>query len=353
MNIRLKNLSQRLKQEKLDCLLVTSAANISYLVKFKSRDSYLLVSKKKIVYFTDSRYIDEVRPLLKREGISAVNLHGPVFEAIGKECDDLKFRRIGFEGHVMTCLEHRRLAVSLKGKARLFPSGGLVEELRQIKDASEIALMKQALKIAGLTLGFARKIIRPGRKELEIAAELERFMRFHGASNAAFDIIVASGPNSSYPHHAPTNRIIRKNEPVLIDIGAEYKGYKSDLTRVYFLGKISNLTQRVRKVVLQAQQLAIKEIRPGAKMAEIDGVSRGYIVRQGFGKCFGHSLGHGVGLETHEGPRISATSKGFLKPGMVFTVEPGVYLAGKFGIRLEDMVLVTKKGCVVLSGSIN
>lgn len=334
-------------------MLVASAANISYLVKFISRDSYLLVSKKKSIYFTDSRYFVEVRPWLLKQGIAVADIHGPVFAAIARECEGLKFKRIGFEDHVMTCSELKRLADNLKGKARLLPSGGLVEELRQIKDTSEIALIKQALKITGLTLAFARKIIRPGRKESEIAAELGRFMRFHGASDAAFDIIVASGPNSSYPHHAPTSRTIRKNEPVLIDIGVEYKGYKSDLTRVYFLGKISNLTQRVRKVVSDAQQMAIKEIRPGAKMAEIDGVSRGYIARLGFGKCFGHSLGHGVGLETHEAPRISAASKGALMPGMVFTIEPGVYLAGKFGIRLEDMVLVTKKGCVVLSGSIN
>jgi Xaa-Pro aminopeptidase len=353
MNIRLKNLSQKLKQESLDCLLVASAANISYLVKFTSRDSYLLVSKKKSVYFTDSRYFEEVKPRLLKQGIAVVNVHGPVSAAIARECEGLKFKRIGFEGHVMTCLEFKRLVEGLKGKARLLPSSGLVEGLRQVKDASEIALIKQALKITGLTLAFARKIIRPGKRELEIAAELERFMRFRGASNAAFDIIVASGPNSSYPHHAPTSRIIRKNEPVLIDIGVEYKGYKSDLTRVYFLGKINFLAQRVRKVVGNAQQMAIKEIKPGAKMAEIDGVSRGYIARLGFGKCFGHSLGHGVGLETHEAPRISAASKGVLRPGMVFTIEPGVYLAGKFGIRLEDMVLVTKKGCVVLSGSIN
>jgi len=190
-------------------------------------------------------------------------------------------------------------------------------------------------------------------KEVEIVAELERFMRYAGARAEAFDLIVASGPNSSQPHHLSGNRKLRNNEPVLIDLGVEYEGYKSDLTRVFFLGKINILARKAYKAVLEAQDLAIKMVKPGVKLAEIDKVARDYLAKNGYAGRFGHNLGHGFGLEVHEEPRIGPHSQGLTEPGMVFTVEPGVYLPGKFGIRIEDMVLVTGKGCEVLSGSLH
>ncbi len=204
-----------------------------------------------------------------------------------------------------------------------------------------------------MALAYIKQFLVPGVKEVEIVAELERFIRYQGARASAFDIIVASGPNSSYPHHLSGERKFKDNEPVLIDLGVDYQGYKSDLTRVFFLGKINVLARKVYDIVLKAQELAIRRIRPGAEMAEIDRVARAYIAKKGYAKNFTHNLGHGFGLEVHEDPRISGNEASAVKPQMTFTVEPGIYLPGKFGIRIEDMILVTSKGCEVLSGSIN
>jgi Xaa-Pro aminopeptidase len=225
--------------------------------------------------------------------------------------------------------------------------------LRAIKRADEIAKIRKALKITALAIEFIRDFIRPGVKELEIAAELERFVRYQGAIGAAFDIIVASGANSCHPHHLPTSKRLADNDVVLIDLGVDYLGYKSDLTRVFFLGKINGLARRIYDLVLKSQEKAIKKIRPGVGADLIDAASRKYIDTKGYGKYFVHSLGHGVGINIHEDPCIASKSDDILREGMVFTVEPAVYLPGKFGIRIEDMVLVTKKGCEVLSGSIN
>jgi Xaa-Pro aminopeptidase len=183
-----------------------------------------------------------------------------------------------------------------------------------------------------------------------VAGELERFLRLSGASKASFDIIVASGPNSSFPHHRTGERVIRNNEPVLVDVGADYLGYKSDLTRVFFSGKINILYRNIQEIVFKARDLAIRGIKPGKLAKDIDGLARSYIAKKGYGKYFVHSLGHGVGLEVHEGPRLSSKSGNILKAGMVLTVEPAIYIPDKFGSRVEDMVIVTRKGCEVLSG---
>ncbi|MDP2044546.1 MAG: M24 family metallopeptidase, partial [Candidatus Omnitrophota bacterium] len=235
----------------------------------------------------------------------------------------------------------------------LIPTHSIIEDKRQVKDAQEIAKLRRATRITASALEHIQKFLVPGIKEVEVVAELERFIRYHGARASAFDIIVASGRNSSQPHHLSGESRLSDNQPVLIDLGVDFQGYKSDLTRVFFLGKIKVLVSKVYAIVLKAQEQAIKRIRPGAEMAEIDRVAREYIASKGYAKYFTHNLGHGFGLEVHEDPRISRNEASSLKPGMTFTVEPGIYLPGKFGIRIEDMVLVTRKGCEVLSGAIN
>ncbi len=182
---------------------------------------------------------------------------------------------------------------------------------------------------------------------------MERFIRYNGAAKSGFDIIVACGPHSSQPHHIPVDTKLKQNEPVLIDIGVDYLGYKSDLTRVFFLGKISVLLRKIHHIVRRAQDKAIEQIKPGKATGEIDHAARQYITQKGFGRFFSHNLGHGVGLEIHEEPHISTKGNSLLRPGMLFTVEPAIYLPGKFGMRIEDMVLVTKTGCEVLSGAIH
>lgn len=351
MNARIKNIYASLRKHKLDGFIVSSPANITYLTKYASRDSYLLVSVKRNVYFTDSRYTEEAGQGLK--GVAEIEkINGSAFKLIAASCNRLRLKHIGFEERHLTFGEYYKIKENL-ARAAFVPVANLIEDPRQVKDAAELKQIRKAVEIAVYALKYIKKFIFPGRKEIEVAAELERFIRYQGAQGTAFSIIVASGPNSSRPHHISSQRVIKNNEPVLVDIGAEYNGYKSDLTRVYFLGKIISLYKEIYDIALYAQAQAIKEIRPGVDIKEIDGTARKFISKKGFGEFFGHALGHGIGLEVHERPGISGKSVSKLKAGMVFTVEPGIYLPGKFGARIEDMVLVTRKGCEVLSGSLN
>ena len=352
MDRRLKNIHAKLAREKLQGLIVTSAANISYLAKYPSRDSYLLVSKKANIYFTDSRYSEEAKKGLSADFLVR-KVEVSVFSLLAQSARELGLKRIGFEERHTTFSDYRKLQQAFKGKVKLIPTAGLVELFRQIKSAEEIAKIRKAIAITSKALGLAKKLIKPGATELSIVGELERFIRRCGASNSSFGIIVAGGPNSSFPHHTSGARKIRPNEAVLVDIGVEYQGYKSDLTRVFFLSKIKVLAHKLYAIAQGAQKQAIRHIRPGIKAKDIDALGRHYIRESGYGEFFGHSLGHGVGLEVHEDPRISPKSETILKPGMVFTIEPGIYLPGQCGTRLEDMVLVTRKGCEVLSGAIN
>ncbi|MBM3250197.1 MAG: aminopeptidase P family protein [Candidatus Omnitrophica bacterium] len=351
MKSRLNKLRKILKSARLDSLLVSSSANIAYLTGYPGRDSYFLVAPKKCLYFTDPRYTEEARLALKGSA-RMVKTEGQGFKAVKEACQKLGLKSIGFETG-LSYGRYLKLKKSLGRKISLRPTQNMVEGLRKTKDPHEIEKLKKALRITALALRSVRRFLRPGKKEREIAAELERFIRYHGGQGAAFDIIVASGPNSAFPHHISGERKLRKRDIVLIDLGVDYRGYKCDLTRVFFLGKMEALARQIRAIVLEAQRVAIQKIKPGEEIAGIDAASRRYITRQGFGERFNHNLGHGVGLEVHEEPRLSSGAKGRLEPGMVFTVEPGVYLPGKFGIRIEDVVLVTRKGCEVLSGAIH
>jgi len=348
----IKRLQNRLKEEGLDAIILSSPSNISYLVGFKASDSYLIVSRKDSFYFTDSRYTQEVAPKL----FGAFNLkkiNGSLFRNIAQACLDSGFNRVGFEERQMPFAEYKKIKEFLRGRVYLVPTYNIIEGLRQQKSSIEIIKIKKALEITARGFSFIKSFIRPGVREIDLAAELERFIRYNGACGAAFDTIVAFGVNSSFPHHSPTQKRLVNGEVVLIDFGVEYDGYKSDLTRSIFLGKINSLSRKIYNIVLKAQEKAIKKIKAGEEIAKIDALSRKYIALNGYAKFFVHSLGHGVGLETHEAPSISATNDGLLQEGMVLTIEPGIYLPGKFGIRIEDMILVTKKGCEVLSGAVN
>lgn len=352
MNERLKSIHSVLKQRRLDALLVSSPANISYLSQSISRDAYLLVSLKENIYFTDSRYIEEARSFLKNNA-KLKECNGSVFLHIAESIHKLGLKKIGIEERHLPLAEFTKIKEHARRRFDLIPTYGIIESKRIIKDPSEIKNLQKATEITALALKYIKQFIVPGVKEIEIVAQLERFIRYQGARSSAFEIIVASGPNSSRPHHLSGERKLKDNEPVLIDLGVDYQGYKSDLTRVLFLGKINVLARKVYDIVLRAQELAIKRIAPGAQIAEIDRVAREYIAKKGYAKCFTHNLGHGFGLEVHEDPNISKHEASALKPQMTFTIEPAIYLPGSFGIRIEDMVLVTRKGCEVLSGFID
>jgi len=351
MNPRIRTIHTKLKKENIDGLIISKQANISYLTGYISRDSCLLVSKNKTIYFTDSRYIEEAKHSLKDCAIMQSN--GPMMEAVTAACNKLGLKRIGFEEKYTSFAEYGKIKKSLDKTAELIPTQGLTEGQRQLKCQPELENMARAVEITIGALNFIEDFISPGKREIEIAAELERFIRYNGATSSSFGIIVASGPNSSYPHHMTSRRIIKSNEPVLIDIGVSFNGYKSDLTRVFFLGKINPLYRKIYAIVREAQGRAIKKIKPDTSISRIDAAARQFIAQKGYAKFFGHALGHGIGLEVHEEPRISGKENNKLKAGMVVTIEPAIYLPGRFGVRIEDMVLVTRKGHEVLSGSLN
>ena len=352
MSPQIKKIYPKLEKAFCDGLLLSSPANISYLADFTSRDAYLLISKKENFYITDSRYIEEAkRNLAKIFTIKKIN--GSVFKLIAQLSRNLGLKNVAFEDRYLPFAEYVEIKKNLDKKIDFLPTHGLVEELRQIKSPQELQKIRKAIRITLGALKYIENLISPGKKEIEIAAELQRFIRYNGATNSSFDIIVASGPNSSFPHHITGQRKIRNNEPVLIDLGVDYLGYKSDLTRVFFFGKITSTFRRTYDIVARAKDLAIRKIKPAVRIKAVDTAARQYITQKGYGRFFGHNLGHGVGLEVHEAPCISGSENIRLKPGMVFTVEPAIYLGGKFGIRLEDMVLVTQKGAQVLSGTLH
>ncbi|MDP2906215.1 MAG: Xaa-Pro peptidase family protein [Candidatus Omnitrophota bacterium] len=340
---RIHNVYAELKTRELDGLLISLPANITYLTGYLSRDSYLLFSDKKSVYFTDSRYITEAKAALSKE-VSLKQINGSFFKCISQAITESGLGRVGFEERHLPYAEYEKIRSYLGSTAELVPTHGVVEEIRQFKDSDEIARIKSACRITRSALKFAQKNLAPGKKEIEVVGDLERFIRYHGGGDSAFEIIVAGGPNSALPHHIPGNRKLKSGEPVLIDIGVDIDGYKSDLTRVFFLGKINVRVRQVYDIVLSAQKKALGEIRPGIAAQRVDNAGRKFITDNGFGEFFGHSFGHGVGLEVHEEPHISPKSQEILKPGMVFTLEPAVYLPGEFGIRIEDMVEVRENG---------
>lgn len=351
MNI-LRDFVKRLNLSGLDGFIISSPSNLSYLTGYSNPDAYLLASVKGSIYFTDSRYAQSAKETLK--GFLPVKIaNGTAFSSIPRACSELGLKRIGFEERHLPYAEYKMIKQSLRTGGILVPTYGVIEGMREIKSPEELDKIRKALKITALAFEFIKDFMHPKLSETEVAAELERFIRYQGAKGSAFDIIVAYGQNSAYPHHNPTAKKLAEGSNILIDLGVDYLGYKSDLTRVLFLGKINILARRIYALVARAQEIAIKKIKPGAKIGSIDAASRKYIAGKGYGRNFIHSLGHGVGLDIHEGPNIHSKNQDFLREGMVFTVEPAIYLPGKFGIRIEDMVLVTKTGCEVLSGAVN
>lgn len=347
MNPKIKKLISLLAQHRLDAFLVTKDINIRYLTDFPASESWLLVCAKRVFYIADFRYILEAKKGLGG-GIAVTDYQKSIFDTAIQTALSQKVARLGFDERHISLFSAGRLKKSAAGKVQLKAANSLVESLREIKTPEEISKIRQALRLNLKAYDFLRKVVRPGLSEKEVFRRLESFVKAHGAG-FSFPPIIASGPNSCFPHAKVTDRKIKNNESVLIDMGMDIGGYKSDLTRNFFLGKIPHLLENIYAQVDTAQKKAIRKIRPGVPAGEIDRQARGFLAENRLGKFFGHSLGHGVGLEVHEGPTISSGSQAVLKEGMVFTVEPAVYLPNKFGVRIEDMVLVTRSGCEVLS----
>jgi len=350
LSIRIKRVIEDFSKDGIDAFWVTKAANVRYLSRYEGDDASLFITGKKQFFITDSRY--ELQAKRDTEGFTVKIVKGSLSETLADLANKLKVRRLGFECNDITHGQYARLMRSLP-ETELVPVSDMVERLRLIKDAGEIHLIRKSVSILEKSFTHFKAILRPGLAERDLAAELEHFIKAAGGDKSSFDIIVASGSNSALPHARPGKRRIKPNDMVLLDLGVSYEGYNSDLTRMFFLGKINPRTKKIYDTVREANRRSIKAIRPGVEISKIDEIARGFIRKKGFGDCFGHALGHGIGLEVHESPSISGRNHAVLKPGMIFTIEPAVYLPGWGGIRIEDMILVTRKGCEVLTDDID
>ena len=351
MKERVTRLVAHLPEKELDAILISSPNNRRYLSGFTGSAGYLFITPQRQVLFTDSRYTEQA------------GNESPQFEVIRTEpglgwlTDALKdtgVRRVGFESDVMTVASYNRLLDAIKeeeglGGTSLIATSGITDELRAIKDKDELAQLQKAIDASDRAMETVCPTIQAGMTEREVAWRMEVAMREFGADNISFGTIVAAGPNGAMAHHRADDTVIKAGEPIVIDMGARVNGYCSDITRTVVVGEPDETFHKMYNVVLGAQLAAINTVRPGLTGVECDALSRNIIADAGYGDNFGHSLGHGVGLAVHESPRVGPRAENVLLPNMVFTIEPGIYLPGWGGVRIEDIVILGEDGARVLS----
>jgi len=355
---RMKKLRERLETGPLDTLWIIQPENRRYLSGFKANDGQLtessgslLITKTASLLVTDSRYTTEAET--EAVDFEVVTLKKGLADGLPELLARLGARKLGFEENHVTFGLHQELTKKLNKLSppvRLFPLKGLVEELREVKDRDEINAMHASSNLMSEILAEVFEELEPGLTEKQIAWRIEGLAREGGADGLAFPSIVASGPNSALPHAVPTDRRIRAGEPITFDVGVKVNGYCCDMTRTLFLDDPTPKFKKIYKTVRRAQLAALEQIRPGVKSTLPDSTARRIIRDAGFGDYFGHSLGHGVGLATHEGPRLGPDKPVELKEGMVVTDEPGIYIPRQGGVRLEEMVVIEKNGARILTG---
>ena len=349
---RQRRLRESLPSNRLDGLLVTHLPNIRYLCGFTGSAGALLVSDAKSVLFTDGRYRTQARAEVQG-GKVVIGKKGPLAACAewlrANKSRSRMRRRIGIESEHFTVAERSRLAAMVPRDSLLRPAPALIERSRTVKDAEEIEQIQSAVLLGADLFDVILKMTRPGVKESEVAAELEYAARKAGAEGMSFPTIIAGGTRSSLPHGRASEATIPSRGFVVCDFGVILAGYCSDMTRTMHVGRPTSEARRIYEAVRQAQQAAIEAVQPGVTAGEVDQAARKLLKKSNLDRYFTHSTGHGVGLEIHEPPRIATGQEEILHPGMVITIEPGVYIPGKFGVRIEDMVVVTERGCQVLT----
>jgi Xaa-Pro aminopeptidase len=349
---RQRRLRESLPSNRLDGLLVTHLPNIRYLCGFTGSAGALLVSDAKNVLFTDGRYRTQARAEVQG-GKVVIGKKGPLAACAewlrANKSRSRMRRRIGIESEHFTVAERSRLAAMVPRDSLLRPAPALIERSRTVKDAAEIEQIQSAVLLGADLFDVILKMTRPGVKESEVAAELEYAARKAGAEGMSFPTIIAGGTRSSLPHGRASEATIPSRGFVVCDFGVILAGYCSDVTRTMHVGRPTSEARRIYEAVRQAQQAAIEAVQPGVTAGEVDQAARKLLKKSNLDRYFTHSTGHGVGLEIHEPPRIATGQEEILHPGMVITIEPGVYIPGKFGVRIEDMVVVTERGCQVLT----
>ncbi|WP_026961107.1 M24 family metallopeptidase [Alicyclobacillus herbarius] len=349
MNSRLLELRKALRTQGLEALFVAEPNNRRYLSGFTGTSGFLLVTPEKQWFLTDFRYIEQAKAQCPE--FAVVDHGASVVDAMADLLQDAGVKSLAFEQDYLTygeVLRYKELENRVPGLT-LVPVSDLIESLRMTKDTAEIDRIQQAAAIADAAFTYVLGVIRPGITEKEVALELELYMRRQGASGPSFETIVASGWRSALPHGVASDKVIETGDFVTLDFGAVLDGYCSDLTRTVVVGQPEPRQREIYGYVKKANELALAAARPGLTGRELDAVARNYLAHQGLADAFGHSLGHGVGLAIHESPRVSKQSEDRLAKGMVITIEPGVYLPGWGGVRIEDDIVLTDDGCKILT----
>ncbi|RFU65664.1 M24 family metallopeptidase [Peribacillus glennii] len=344
---KLERFRAELEKTQVDGLLITSTYNRRYMTNFTGSAGVALISQQEAKFITDFRYVEQAGK--QAAGFEIVQHQGLITEEVANQAKAMGIKKLGFEQDHMTFSLYKVYEAAFEGE--LVPLAGLIEKLRLIKTSSEIKILKEAAKIADAAFMHIAEFIRPGLTELEVSNELEFFMRKQGATSSSFDTIVASGERGALPHGVASSKVIETGDLVTLDYGAYYNGYVSDITRTVAVGKPSARLKEIYDIVLEAQLRGMAGIKPGMTGKEADALTRNFISEKGYGQYFGHSTGHGIGLEVHEGPALSVRSDTILEPGMAVTVEPGIYIPGVGGVRIEDDTIITIRGNETLTHS--
>ncbi len=346
MKNRVFRLREEMNKLNLDAVLIEDFKNKTYLSGFTGTSGSIIITKNKNLLFTDFRYIQQAKNQVKGFEIVEISRNNP----ITKFLKDMDIKRLGFEDDKMSFSTYSNYNEYLIN-TDMIPLKGMILNLRAIKDENELEKIRQAAKLADEGFMHIINFIKPGMKESEVALELEFFMRKKGAIGASFDFIVASGKRSSMPHGVASDKVIELGDFVTIDFGCVYNGYCSDMTRTIVVGKASEKQKEIYNIVLEAQLKVIEYAKANITGIELDNIARQYIIEKGYGDKFGHGLGHGIGLDVHELPNVNSLGTNTLKPNMVISDEPGIYIEDFGGVRIEDLLILTEDGCEVINSS--
>lgn len=348
MEKRLEKLRRILDEHQVEGMLVTSGSNRRYISGFTGSAGYVLVTQKEAIFITDFRYIEQAK---KQAPLFDIVQHqGPIIETVKEQLTKTGIKRVGFEQDHVTYALFKQFENAF-ANTELVPLSQMIETIRLVKDQDEIALVKKAVEIADQSFSYILNVIKPGMKERELALLLEFKMRELGATGASFDTIVASGARGALPHGIASDKVIEKGDLVTIDFGAIYQGYVSDMTRTVMVGQPNEKQKEIYDIVLEAQLNGANHVKAGMSGKEADDLTRDIINKYGYGQYYGHGTGHGIGLDVHEDPRLSPTGNIILQPGMLVTVEPGIYIPDFGGVRIEDDVLILESGREILTQS--
>ena len=346
-NQRIDSIRNRMEQEQVEAFIINSPHNIFYLSGFKSSFGYIYITKEEALFLTDFRYIEPAKEQIADHLDVQETERRPIAESLRKFVSGQK--RLAFESNHTTFSDYQLLEKHLADLVELVPAKGWPEEDRKIKDSGEIASISIAQKIAEQALQETLNHIKPGVTEKKISRILENYLYDYGAEGLAFPIIVVSGSRASLPHGVPSDKEIAEGELITIDLGCKYQGYCSDMTRTFGIRTVEEDQRKIYNIVLEAQEKAITGVIAGKRAADLDKISRDHITEAGYGPYFGHGLGHSLGIEVHEAPSLSPSSEDLIKENMVITVEPGIYIPGLTGVRIEDLLVVKEFGHINLT----